>query len=101
MLKKIRKDRKRRMLVEENWKQRREWKVQICDIRRTKEEREVAEKKLELKGGERDQSRTRVRNRCVETGNARSMVRWYRRSGLKVRERAREGKLPGVYKVSW
>lgn len=101
MFKKIRKDRKRRELVEKNWIQRREWKIQVNDIRRSKEERAEAEKKLELKEGERDQSKTRVRNRCVETGNARSMVRWYRRSGLKVRERAREGKLPGVYKVSW
>lgn len=101
MLKKIRKDRKRRERVEAHWSERREWKVQMNDMRRSEVEREEAGKKLELKAGERDKSKTRVRNRCVETGNARSMVRWFRRSGLKVRERAREGKLPGVYKVSW
>lgn len=101
MLKKIRKDRKRRECVEMHWKERMHRKMRMKDIRRGKEVREEAEKKLEMKEGDRDQSMTRVRNRCVDTGNPRSVVRWFRRSGLQVREMARIGKLPGVYKVSW
>lgn len=101
MLKKRRKDRKRREKVEMHWEERMQRKIVANDMRRTKEKRVEAVKKLNLKEGERDQSRTRVRNRCVETGNPRSVMRWFRRSGLQVRERALLGKLPGVYKVSW
>jgi ribosomal protein S14 len=57
----------------------------------------VREKQLD----EREGRGTRVRNRCVRTGNGRSVRRWFRRSGRKVRERGRRGKLQGVYKVSW
>jgi ribosomal protein S14 len=64
-----------------------------------KREKEVRERKgkLEGRGGEK----TKVRNRCVDTGNGRSVVRWFRKSGRKVRERARRGKLEGVYRASW
>ena len=101
MLKKIRKDRKRRERVQMHWEERMQRKMVANDIRRPKEKREKAENQLNLKEGERDRSRTRVRNRCVESGNPRSVVRWFRRSGLQVRERALIGKLPGVYKISW
>lgn len=49
----------------------------------------------------REGTRIQVRNRCVETGNGRSVRRWFRRSGRKVRERGRQGKLEGVFRVSW
>ena len=71
------------------------------DQRRSKEKREEAVNGLRLEGASRNRSRTRVRNRCVDTGNPRFVIRWFRRSGLKVRERALAGNLPGVYKVSW
>ena len=101
MRKNIRKDHHRRRRVEKAWKTRRERKIQAVDERKPREERRQAKKALELGGGKRDESRTRVRNRCVETGNPRFVIRWFRRSGLRVRERARSGKLPGVYKISW
>jgi small subunit ribosomal protein S14 len=101
MLKKRRKDRKRRERVERHWKERIQRKRIAKDQRRPKEEREEAEKKLRLEGSNRNQSITRVRNRCVDTGNPRFVIRWFRRSGLQVRERALVGKLPGVYKISW
>lgn len=44
---------------------------------------------------------TKVRNRCVDTGRGRSVIRWFRRSGRAVRERGRKGRLEGVYRVSW
>jgi small subunit ribosomal protein S14 len=101
MLKKIRKDRRRREAVEKNWKKRIQRKMVADDMRRSKEKREEAKRSLVLEGGDRNKSRTRVRNRCVDTGNPRFVVRWFRRSGLRVRERALVGNLPGVYKVSW
>lgn len=101
MLKKIRKDRNRREKVENHWKERMQRKAIANDMRRSKEKREEAQKRLKLDSGERDQSMTRVRNRCVDTGNPRFVVRWFRRSGLRVREMALVGELPGVYKVSW
>lgn len=101
MRKKIKKDQKRREGVERGWKKRRERKAIAVDGRKTKEERRRAKEALELKGGDRDQSRTRVRNRCVDTGNPRFVLRWFRRSGLRVREMALMGQLPGVHKISW
>lgn len=101
MRKKRNKDRKRREQVEKAWKKRIERKAIGKDARKTKEERDIARERRKLEGGERNQSRTRVRNRCVDTGNPRSIVRWFRRSGLQVRERALRGKRPGVYKISW
>ena len=101
MRKKRQADRKRRRRVEKNWKERRERKSRAVDERRTEKEREKAKKEMELKPGERDKSRTRIRNRCVETGNPRFVIRWFRRSGRRVRERALNGELPGVYKISW
>jgi small subunit ribosomal protein S14 len=101
MLKKRRKDRKRRETVEKHWKERIQRKMIAKDMRRSKEKREEAIEKLGLEGADRNQSVTRVRNRCVDTGNPRFVVRWFRRSGLRVREMALVGNLPGVYKVSW
>jgi small subunit ribosomal protein S14 len=101
MGKKIRKDRRRRQQVEKHWKERRQRKAIAEDQRRPKVEREEAKARLSLEAGKRDQSMTRIRNRCVDTGNPRSVIRWFRRSGLRVRERALAGYLPGVYKISW
>lgn len=65
--------------------------------RKEKEEgREVSRRRKKREG-----KATKVRNRCVETGHGRSVIRWFRKSGRKVRERARQGKLEGVYIVSW
>lgn len=101
MKKKIRKDRRRRKQVEQVWEKRRKRKAREKDERRTQEERNKAKKARVLEEGKRDSSKTRIRNRCVETGNPRFVIRWFRRSGLQVRERALQGKLPGIYKVSW
>jgi ribosomal protein S14 len=46
-------------------------------------------------------SPTVVRNRCVVSGNGRSVRRWFRKSGRQVRELARGGKLEGVHRISW
>ena len=71
---------------------------------------QYAEKRKELKAkGDyaglaklpRDSSATRLHNRCMMTGRARS---YYRKSGvsrLVFRELALQGKIPGVVKSSW
>jgi ribosomal protein S14 len=101
MQQKVRTDTRRRKSVQEHWKERRVRKAVAKDGRKPAEMRDEAKAKLTLSAGQRDRSVTRIRNRCVETGNARSVIRWFRRSGLRVRERALGGHLPGVYKVSW
>lgn len=53
------------------------------------------------RGSERRGSRTRVQNRCVETGYSRSVQRWFRRSVRRRREKARRGELPSVTSRSW
>ena len=73
----------------------RQKKAELVERSRWKERAEkVAVKNSWSKG-------TKVRNRCVETGRGRSVIRWFRRSGRTVRERGRKGRLEGVYRVSW
>lgn len=68
-------------------------------LERANEKKEVIE--VARLRGQREGKVTKVRNRCVETGHGRSVIRWFRKSGRKVREMARQGKLEGVFIVSW
>jgi len=54
-----------------------------------------------LKKLPRNSSRTRLKNRCIFTGRARSVLQDFRSSRLCVRELARAGFLPGVAQASW
>ncbi|MFA7360558.1 MAG: 30S ribosomal protein S14 [Candidatus Kapaibacterium sp.] len=49
----------------------------------------------------RDSSATRLHNRCMMTGRARSYYRKFGVSRLVFRELALQGKIPGVVKSSW
>jgi len=49
----------------------------------------------------RNSSKTRMKNRCVESGRSRSVYRKLKLSRLCFRERAAAGKLVGFYKASW
>jgi len=49
----------------------------------------------------RDSSATRLHNRCLVTGRARSYYRKFGVSRLVFRELALQGKIPGVVKSSW
>ncbi|MFA5012658.1 MAG: 30S ribosomal protein S14 [Ignavibacteria bacterium] len=71
---------------------------------------QYAEKRKELKAkGDyaglaklpRDSSATRLHNRCMMTGRARSYYRKFGVSRLVFRELALQGKIPGVVKSSW
>ena len=77
-------------------------KIEGCEVEvreRGKEKQRGRERRTRLSG--REGKGSEVRNRCVDTGHGRSIIRWFRKSGRKVRERARGGKLEGVYIVSW
>ena len=49
----------------------------------------------------RNSSKTRVRNRCAETGKARAHLRMFGLSRVAMRQAAARGYLPGVVKSSW
>lgn len=49
----------------------------------------------------RDSSATRLHNRCLVTGRARSYYRKFGVSRLVFRELALQGKIPGIVKSSW
>lgn len=109
-MKKRKKDRQRRKAVDRAWAERMGKKGKVKDERLSMEkalERGVVKGRMREKremSGEaagRGGGTTRVRNRCVETGNGRSVMGWFRKSGRQVRERARKGKLEGVYRASW
>ena len=86
-------DRKKRKRVTKRSEGRRKG----LEVSKGEKERRRRKEKQSERGGEK----TKVRNRCVDTGNGRSVLRWFRKSGRQVRERARQGKLEGVYRVSW
>jgi small subunit ribosomal protein S14 len=79
-------------------------------VRREATVKKYAEKRKELKEkGDyaalsklpRDSSATRLHNRCLVTGRARSYYRKFGVSRLVFRELALQGKIPGVVKSSW
>ena len=49
----------------------------------------------------RDSSPSRSRNRCAETGRARSYMRQFGLSRIAFREHASRGEIPGITKSSW
>ena len=57
--------------------------------------------KIKLNSLKRNASRTRIKNRCVFTGRARSTIRYFRMSRLQVRDLYIKGLLYGVRKSSW
>ncbi len=80
------------------------------DIKRRKMHDKFAAKRAELKAlGDleglhklpRNSSPTRLKNRCTETGRARSFMRQFGLSRLSFREHAVKGDIPGVTKSSW
>lgn len=49
----------------------------------------------------RNASPTRVRNRCLLTGRGRGYIRRFGLSRIEFREKALNGEIPGVKKISW
>ena len=93
------KDRARRQIVDRDAITRLELKAKIRDASTPKDE--AAQRALQLSNMTRDGSSTRICNRCVEDGSARSVLRQFRRSRFTVRKRALNGDLPGYGRCSW
>ena len=49
----------------------------------------------------RNSSATRIKNRCAITGRGRGIYRYFGICGMKIREMALKGLLPGVKHASW
>jgi len=66
-----------------------------------REELKAAGEYEELQKLPRDSSATRLKNRCMFTGRARSYYRKFGVSRLVFREMALRGEIPGIKKSSW
>lgn len=80
------------------------------DVKRKKMIEQYAAKRAELKAvGDleglaklpRNSSRTRLTNRCIETGRPRGYMRQFGLSRISFREHASKGEIPGITKSSW
>jgi small subunit ribosomal protein S14 len=93
-----RRDQHRRNSVDQHRRVRANRKAQSVNRLNTPEQRLTAKQQLQMR--DRNTSQVRVVNRCVETGRARSVIRMFRRSRYIVRDRIRQGQLPGFTKAS-
>jgi len=62
---------------------------------------EVDEAIVKLQKQPRNASRSRVRNRCSQTGRPRGFLRKFGISRIALRDLALKGQIPGVVKSSW
>ncbi len=95
----INRERKRERMVKKFAAKRAELKKIIKDVSSSVEDREDAQKKLQIMP--RNASPCRLRNRCRITGRPHG---YYRKFGLgrnKLREAAMRGDIPGLVKASW
>lgn len=93
-----RRDINRRHISDNERRSRAKLKANSINISRTEEERMLSKKLLNAR--DRNTSQVRVVNRCVETGRGRSVIRMFRRSRYVIRDRIRNGELPGFTKAS-
>ena len=96
---KIAKNEQRRKLVARYAERRSELKEIIRRTSGTPDERAAAVSALQRLP--RDSSPVRVRNRDAVDGRPRGHLRTFGLSRVRVRELARRGELPGVFKASW
>jgi small subunit ribosomal protein S14 len=95
----IERDKKRRLLYKQYEPKRRLLKSIVYNESISQEERSNAQNKLcELP---RNSSKTRIKNRCVVTGRAKGVYRYFKISRIQLRNLALNGKVMGYSKVSW
>lgn len=115
MLSSIRKDKNRRALVKKFEIKRLHLKVLLQDLSLKKDftwkkrqgnflssihlDSFLSQKALEI--APRNSSKTRVKNRCIETGRSRAVLRFCKLSRICLRDRASKGSIPGISKASW
>ena len=95
----INKKNRRRQLVDKNANRRKKLKEIIYDKNVDFETR--LEAVMKLSEMPRNESATRVRNRCEITGRPRGFHRKFRMSRIAVRELGSLGLIPGLIKSSW
>ena len=92
-------DKKRRKLVENRGSFRAELVEKIKSIHTADEERDKLIIKLESRN--RNESKSRVRNRCQNCGRPRGTYRKYGLCRMCIRKFAMMGLIPGLRKASW
>ena len=70
-------------------------------LKKTSLRKQKIQLQLELQKFPRNSSKTRLRNRCMETGRPRGYYRDFGLSRHNLREMAHKGLLPGLTKASW
>jgi small subunit ribosomal protein S14 len=95
----IEKNKRRQRLVKQYASRRAKLKAIADDLSRPSEERFAA--RLKLAELPRNSSRVRVRNRCEQSGSARSFYRKFKLSRIALRDLAANGQIPGMVKSSW
>jgi len=95
----IEKNKRRQRLVKQYASRRAKLKAVADDLSRPSEERFAA--RLKLAELPRNSSRVRVRNRCEQSGRARSFYREFKLSRIALRDLAANGQIPGMVKSSW
>ncbi len=95
----IARERRRLKLVAKYFNKRKDLKTALQNPNIGLEERNQAQKKLQLLP--RDASPTRIRNRCGITGRPHGFYRKFGLSRNKLRESVMRGDVPGIVKASW
>ena len=110
MLSSIKKDKNRRALVKKFEIKRLQLKVLLQDLSLKKAllSRQTKKRRIDsfilergLKTIPRNSSKSRVENRCIETGRSRAVLRFCKLSRICLRDKASKGKIPGISKASW
>lgn len=96
---KITKNEKRQAMVAKFAARRAELKAIINNPKSSIEE--VDEAVIKLQKQPRNASKSRVRNRCSQTGRPRGFLRKFGISRVSLRDLALKGQIPGVVKSSW
>lgn len=95
----IKKDERRRKMVESQKKSRKQLKAITEDMTLPYEDRIEAMRKLSEKP--RNSSQVRIHNRCGLTGRPRAYYRFFNMSRIMLRHLANLGLIPGLKKSSW
>lgn len=95
----INREKKRTRLVEKYAEKRAALKKAVVNMELSQEERDEAQRKLQMLP--RDASPSRQRNRCRITGRPHGYYRKFGLSRNKLRENAMLGMIPGLVKASW
>lgn len=95
----VARQKKRELMVKNNWEKRKALKEVILDMSKNIEDRLAAVDSLNKMP--KNSSPIRLRNRCQFTGRSRGFLRKFKLSRLCFREMANQGLIPGVFKASW